>query len=330
MYNEELKNRFLEQYPLKTAETYKDSLMQIEESEVFYDRDVFNFTYEQLDNAFKGMKAKTLSGVRRIVSPILEYIRFANQEGFIKSKIDITNLFMGDKLNDYIWSHANRHSYIFREELYGLCEFLVNGVDKAILVLAFEGIDGREHFEMLNLKYTDVNFATGEIRVCNIEGEIREIIIKDQRSLDILKESQLQDTYIYGNGEPVQSKIKEAELSDTPYVVRKIDKVNRGNSNSDVAGTGLLLSKTTRFFKGKRDKNTGEYINEPYLSDSEFLNLNNIFKSGFFDYCMGLEKERGELKTEDYKNACLRYGINPKNLQSYKKQYLDWKTNILD
>ena len=329
MYNAELKNRFLETYSDKTSKTYKDSLMQISESEEARGKDIFSFNYEQLDNAFKSIRTKTLSGARRIISPVLEYIRWANQNGFVKSKIDITNLFMGDKLKNYVWKHAQDNSYIGREEVYELCEYLANDVDKAVLILAFEGIDGREHFDMLNLKYTDINFATGKVKVVNINGEIREVIIEHQQSLDILKASEQQVSYMLSNGDSPNSRKKEYDLVDTPYVVRKIERKNDSGENDEVATVGFLLAKVTRFFKGKRNITTGELVEEPFLSDCEFLNLTNLFKSGYFDYCMTMEKEYGELQTGHFRDACLRFGVNPKNLQSYKAQYLDWKINSM-
>lgn len=326
MYNSELKNRFLEQYAPETARVYKDSLSKIEESEEFYEKDIFNFTYEQLDNAFKGISAKTLSGVRRIVSPVLEYIRWANKNGFIKSKIDITDLFSGEKLKSYIWKYANNNSYIFREELYDMCEHLENDVDKALLVIVFEGIKGKEHGEMLNLKYPDIDFTTGKTRVVSIDGEVRFITITDKRSLDILEASRQQTIYKINNGVFSKSKREEFELADTPYVIRKMRRnlTQIGYDDDEKSTIGFILAKVTRIFKGKRDAN-GKIIGEPFLLDAQFLNLNTIYKSGFFDFCKTMESKKGNLVTFDYYNACVRYGINPQLLQDYKSQYLNWK-----
>ncbi|WP_027399040.1 phage lytic cycle repressor MrpR family protein [Anaerovorax odorimutans] len=324
MYNESLKNRFLNIYSDDTAKIYKYSLLQISESEEFYKKDIFDFNYDQLDNAFKSIRSKTMSGVRRNVSPILEYIRWANKNGFVKSKIDITNLFMGDKLKDYVWKHAHINSYIYREEMYVICEQLINPIDRAIIVLAFEGIDGKGHFEMINLKYSDIDFQTGKVHVANEKGDIREIVITYKKSLDILKEAQKQNTYLIGNGEANRSKRTEFELTDTPYIIRKINRPNT-SKNNELVSSGFIASKATKFFKGKRDVVTGEFVEIPFVGDCEFLNLQNIFKSGYFDYCMNLENEKGELKTQDYKDICIRFGINPNNIQSYKAQYLDWK-----
>jgi len=324
MYNEELKVRFFSEYPEATAKVYRASLMQIDDSEEFYRKDVFNFSFEQLDNAFKSIQAKTLSAVRRIVSPVLEYIRWANSEGFVPTKIGITDLFMGEKLNDYVWKQAQQSSYIRREEMYGLCEFLANAVDKTVLVLAYEGINGRENFEMLNLKFSDIDFSSKTIRVTNIDGEVRDVFIEDQETLDILKEARRESSYLLGNGDSPRSKRKEFDLVDTPYVIRKINR-RRDAYDNEVVTIGFLLGKVTRIFKGKKDRATGDYTEEPYLSDCEFLNLTTLSKSGFFDYCMRLEEIKGELSTLDYEKACIRYGINRGNLQSYKRQYLDWK-----
>lgn len=326
MYNEQLKNRFLEQYSnVKTRKTYSDSLSQINDMEELYNKDIFLFTYEELNEALSGIRTKTSSGAGRIISPIMKYIDFANEEGYVPSKITYTKLFKGEKLEEYISSYALNNSYIKREQLYDICSYLENDMDKAILVMAFEGIDGREHFEMRNLKKQDINLSTGEVEVTNIDGEIRKFVIEDKRSLDILGDTINQTEYKFSNGVELL-RAKDDFLENTPYLLRRTESRNMNTEIDDKRVTPNYLScKVTTFFKGKKVKKNVNDI-PPYIPNYQFLNITNIFKSGFFDYCTQLEQKKGiKLETKDYQTACERYGINPNNIPSYKKQYLDWK-----
>jgi len=325
MYNATLKERFLKTYPEDTAMVYRNSLIQIDEAEQNHDCDCFNFSVDELDAAFKTIRSRSLGGVRTIVSPVLEYIRWANQQGFVKSKIDITPLFNGEKLKEYIWDYASKNRYIYREELYAICDNLINFVDKSILVLVFEGVLGKDYHELTNLKFSDIDFGTGEMILTDVDGVVREVTIAHQKSLDILKECKYETTYLIGNGDvDLKCRMKEFDLLETPYVIRKIERCAKGDEMSPVSN-GFLLQKIIRFFRGKVDNN-GFVIKEPFISDAVFLSLKSIYTSGFFDCCMELEKQKGgTLETEDYKKACIRYGINLSSLQTYKGRYLDWK-----
>lgn len=328
MYNEKLKEQFLLNYPKRSAATYRVSLEKISELEELYGKDVFNFSSEELNSCFDNFKSKTLAGIRLLVSPVKQYINFANMEGYVTSKIDLSDLFTDNILEQYVWTYANERSYVLRDDIYAFCSRLINPVDQVIPILPFEGIKGEEAFEMINLKFTDIDFGTGETKVRNIKGETREIIISDQRTLDILMAAKQQETYIINNGMENSSKIKEFELDDNPYVIRKMIRGNGDQGTGDPVTFNYVLSKVVRFFKGTRKPFTNEVMDEPFLSDGEFLNLTNIFKSGFFDYCLQLEKERGELNVKDYEEVCVRFGVKTGLVYSYKKQYLAWKKQV--
>jgi len=330
MYNQELKERFLLSYPKRSAEIYRDSLTKISKIEEKYQKDVFSFSSEELNNCFDDFKSKTLAGIRRLVTPVKQYIKWANANGFIENKFDFTDLFTDDVLEQYVWKYANQKSYVSRDEIFDFCEGLVNFTDQCILILPLEGIKGEESFEMTHLKFSDIDFSTGRTKVTNIKNQTREFIIEDKRSLDILFAAKNQETYIINNGMENNSKVKEFEIEDSPYVIRKMIRSNNSNGEGEPVTPNYVLSKAVRFFKGTKKPFSNEVTEEPFILGAEFLNITNIFKSGFFDYCMKLEKERGELETKDYEEVCMRYGVDTKLAYSYKKQYLTWKNNIIE
>lgn len=320
MYNEELKKRFLASYSNEgTRKQYKEALKKISKEEELHKLDVFNFNYEQLESALnKCIHAKTMKGVGKLASPIKRYILWAKKE-------NISNIYFEDKQILFEVEALRTHivdvqGTVFREELYAYCERLVNPVDQVILVLPLEGILGKELCEMTNLKFTDINFRTGKVKI----GNTREIIIEDRRSLDILKACQKQDTYIVANGMET-NKRREFKLENTPYVIRKMIRGNNSMGSNDVVSANYILSKVVRFFKGTKKPFANEIEEEPFLSDGKYLNPTNLFYSGFFDYCMKLEKRYGTLDIETIKEACKRYGIDLEYRYVYKSNYEYWK-----
>lgn len=335
IYNKELKERFLENYNEDTAQTYRNTLYKISESEEFYNKDCFNFNYEQLDNAFKSLQPKTLASARTVVSRVSEYIAWANQNGYVKTKIDISELFNKDKIKEYVWKHAQLRRLISREEVLAYCDDIYNPIDKILLVGLFEGINGKEWSELINLKCSDINFNTGEFKLTDLDGSIRQITITDERVLKIFKEATDQTEYYINNGEPSTAYRTVFPLTDSPYVLRKMIRKNIDESleayEDDKISNATLRGKAILIFKGVINPTSGKVDKEPYLSDARFLNLTNIHISGYYDYCYKLEKEKGELSVEDYCLAFKRYGIKNESLvYKYRQQYGNWKEKYKD
>jgi hypothetical protein len=313
MYNLPLKQEFLNEYGKDTARTYRNDLEKISEVENFYGKDVFLFSYDQYDNAFKSLNYKTENSIRRAVSVIKKYSAFANQKGLNTSKIDISILFEGEKLRDYMSENILDKSTVTRDEMYNICDQLFNPIDRAIVVLPFECIVGKEGYDILNLKYQDVNFDTGHVQLKD-----RSTIIKDRRTLDILEEAHNQSTYYLNNGN-AQGKITEAEIYESDYFVKKVSKKRNGEQDDgDEIGTrGLLEQKITRIFKGVEGRM------QPYVSDVEYLNMTNLFRSGYFDKCkvMTETKRSKTLDTNDHIYLCKECGISPKLASNYKVKW---------
>lgn len=328
MFNQQLKNRFLAQYNEDSAKVYRNSLMKIDEIETQYNKDIFNFTYEELDEALQGITSKTQNGMFRIVSAIRQYMEWANQEGFVKSKMVYSKLLTVSKLNDFIWDDGFLKTLITRDELFLFCDKIENAIDKAIIVLAFEGIDGMGHYEMRSLKKTDVDFDSGIINITTFNKTNRTVVLKDKRSLDVLQEA-INQKAIRTNG-----KNSIRELVETQYILRKSESNNPFNDNvCDENGDNMVTKhyptqRATRIFKGKYSKDSlTDFEKDPYIFERRLVSLATIFKSGYFDYCKQLEQEKQkELEIEDYKSLCVRFGISKTRAYTYKREYLQFKT----
>ncbi len=332
MYNQTLKERFVANYDTGTAKTYLADLSRISFAEERHQKDLFNFSIEQIDEALKSIQFKKKSSVERAVSTCRMYSEWANQNGFVPAKINLWEIFTTEKLDQYIWQHALKNSYIDREELFtNIIPNIVNPTDYIPILLVFEGVFGKKLDEFINLKYSDINFENGHVTLTRDDGTLRDIIIEDKRVLDLLLEAQTDTVYYKENGYS-ESHIPESTIIITPYVVRKTTRLGITSDSVDMivegdekVGHATVSARFAKVFRGFRhpdaDKNR-----EPFIDGYEFLNATNIFKSGYFAYCKGLEKKYGRgLMTDDYEDACRRYGIKPSLAISYKVQYVAWK-----
>jgi len=319
LFNESLKREFLETYANNTARTYMYDLVRISDSEEYYNEDVYNFTYDQLDDAFKSMQCRSVGSVSRVLSTIGKYISWANSKGYVTTKTDIVSLFGGDKIDKYVWRNAFKNQYISRDEMYSICDQLVNAIDRVIIVLPFEGIKGERLFEMLNLCYDDINVATGEI---NVPGRLNHVTLC-RRSIEILIEAKDQYVYLKRNNQ-ARGKATECLVLQSPYVVKKTTNVSPNSINVDLqedemATFGYVESKYTRIFKPKISK-SGVITDESVIS-KPFLNINNMYKSGLFSTINDLENSKGQLDGKDYVSVCEKYGINTERWSSIKSEY---------
>lgn len=322
MYNKELKRKFLEECLIN----YEYALKKISEAERFYDKNIFDFTTDELDDAFRSIRSKTLTGVRGVVSPVKIYIDWAIQQGYSKSKVNLVNLLMGENLKKYVSAYAYQNSFIDRNELFAISEKIVNPVDQAMIVLPFEGIFGKDALEMRTLKKENIDIKTGAIKVSDGQNQERIVMIQDRRTLEILKAAISQTEYMASNGESNRS--RTYELKESPYLLAAVNKAKDPVKTTEMLSSFVLQQKVKLFFKGIRNKQ-GEYEEPPYIDGHEFLNLTNLYKSGFFSACYEIEHSKGSLSSDDYDEVCTRFGVNQKNKGPYELKYKDWKENYL-
>lgn len=346
MYNESLKFQFLTGYvrndDVATAKTYMYDLARIKDAEDFYSKDIFNFTYDQLEDTFRSLQAVSFGAINRIASCIRKYIEWAVSKGYVPNKIDIMDFFAGDNLLKYVNKKAIKGSICTREEMYAFCDALVNPIDRIPILLAFEGIKGPDLTEMLTLRYTDIDESTGEVRLTAIftdetrlpngkaveKKTIRErTVFLCERSIDIIMEAKDENVYYKKNG-LATNMVQTCSIVPSDFVIKKTNNSNldgKGDKvrNSEVS-QGYVESKVTRIFKPKIGNN-GLIVDDAFITTAPFMNLNNLFKSGIFSMLNDIEQEKGEISTADYQNVCVRYGLKSDRWAAYKSSYLKYK-----
>jgi hypothetical protein len=216
--------------------------------------------------------------------------------------------FTTSKLDQYIDYFAFINQYIAnRDELYELASRLQNKQDAVLLILPYEGIDGKLHSEIRGLKTSDCDFKNNTI-VIERNGK-RETFDIPKRSMDIIESAALETEYAVSNGNASpNAKYPFRDLVQTEYVL----KISRANANIQYDSDESMVKPIT---VNSRVAAIAKWCKKPGL------NPTNILVSGLINYLRNIEEYKGkELETKDYEYAMLRYGMTTeKDIENPKK-----------
>ncbi|MGG3890275.1 hypothetical protein [Metabacillus fastidiosus] len=263
MYNEQLKQEFLDTFIESTSETYKFIFYRTAETEEVLERDLYTFSTEEIKDTLISFRSTTLNSIKLSHFVISSYITWAakyREYGNINPALDIKV----SELRTYI-DHSLK-LYISEDELIEIENKLVNYQDKAIVRAIFEGINGYQHSELRNLTIHDLKKARKNNNTLLLKddkyGE-RELQVSD-RCLLLLEEAAVEKTYFLQNGKAV-GKRTSVPLIENDYVIR---------------------SKRTRINEGRVDRHliyrTVSSISE--LFELKYLRAKNIEKSGMIKF----------------------------------------------
>jgi integrase len=317
LFNEEQKKRFLdEKYPNESTRSSNASILRnVGRFEYDKNKDVSKFNYEEVKEVLIGLMKKTNRSMNVSYTIIMQYLDWCVDKKYIP--INILTLVDKKDKKKYVSKVAQKNSYITREQLYDYCSQLYNYIDKAMLVLLFEGVKGRssiEHSfeELRNFKMTDILenniiIATRDFSDdSNNNIKQRRLIPVDPRTIEILLTACKENTYHKANGE-AKGRFAIMPVKDSPYVIRTID---RSGTDDDRISVSNICS---------RFKNFRQYIG------IKFLNPTLVFQSGMFDRCLKLEDEIGELQAEDFRQLFRNLNLDERNWSGLKEMYESYK-----
>jgi integrase len=302
LFNRDFKNRFISQYDESTQVSLSYVFRKAAELEYSLGKDVYDFNREELDNLFYVFDCKSKDSVASKISIVNKYIDFAIEQGFLKTGINLTKNFVGQEYYEkYISKIAERKKYLTKEQFENLLDFCVNDQDRAIFALLYEGARGRQEEEnsleeLINLKLSDCNLETNEVKLTRNNGETRTIVVSNE-TMEILKFADAQKTYLRGNGEI--SEWMKAKKNDK----MKLHQNGHILKPTGIADFGLISEQSIR------QRITG--IRKRY-GMNPFITVANIWYSGMVEYGKKIKQEKGkDLEGEDYREICIRFGHDP-------------------
>ena len=321
MYNEEVKETFL-QY-LIDEEGYKDETVHVFRF-VFYksydvedilQKDMYDFNMSELKQVLLNANKSTLNSVRAFASMMKKYIDWAIRTGLTNSNINPMDMFTTKDFEECI--DKSKKLFISEDELIEIEDKLVNYQDKVILRLLFEGANGYEVSELINLKKYDVDYTNKLLRLYDDKNGERFITVSD-RCLDIIEKAINEKVYYARNGE------KESKHGKSEYPYYETDHIIKN----------VLTGRT----RGEADKNViyrRMYMIKE-LFDMPYLTIKNVWRSGMIKMAVDLYKEEGELTNKQLAKIAEQFGLgkiinNDHEIYNFHamRQFIN-RDNILD
>jgi site-specific recombinase XerD len=321
MYNEEIKESFLqylideEGYTDETVHVFRFVFYKSYDVEDILQKDMYDFNTGELKQVLLNANKSTMNSVRAFASMMKKYIDWAIRIGLTNSNINPMDMFTTKDYEECI--DKSKKLFISEDELIDIEDQLVNYQDKVILRLLFEGANGYEVSELINLKKYDVNYEKKQLRLYDDKNGERFIVVSD-RCLDIIEKAINEKVYYARNGE------KESKHGKSEYPYYETDHIIKN----------VLTGRT----RGEADKNV--VYRRMYMIkeifDMPYLTIKNVWRSGMIKMAVDLYKEEGELTNKQLAKIAEQFGLgkiinNGHETYNYHamRQFIN-RDNILD
>jgi integrase len=305
MYNPDLKEDFLSMYKENTRKSTRYVFSHSYYLEDKYQKDLKDFAKNELDELLIRLTKKTTSmnNFNRYFSVIKKYIQWAIDNGYKKSGSNLMSDFNKKDYQVYI----DKSKFISEQKLIEIEEILKNYQDKVVLRLIFEGVNGENVSELVNLKIQDVDSKNKKLRLCDDKGRERFIQVSD-RCLSLIKKAHAEKIYYPRNGNKQSKRGKnKLELMQTDHIIKN-------TLNGKIQNP---VSKDTIY---RRIGIIKEILEFPDLT------VKNIRDSGMIKMAVDLYKRDGELTTTHLEEIAEHFGFNTSvnnGIKGYNTDYLE-------
>lgn len=294
MYNEEVKETFLqylideEGYTEETVHVFRFVFYKSYDVEDVLQKDMYDFNMSELKQVLLNANKSTINSVRAFASMIKKYIDWAIHTGLTNSNINPMDMFTASDYEECI--DKSKKLFISEDELIEIENRLANYQDKVIPRLLFEGANGHEVSELINLKIDDVDFKNKRLRLYDNKNGERYITVSD-RCLDIIEKAIKEKTYYAKNAE------KESKHGKDEYEYFETDRVIK---NTLTGRTKKVADKNVVY---RRMYLIKELFDMPYLT------IKNVWRSGMIKMAVDLYKEEGELTNKQLAKIAEQFGL---------------------
>ncbi|MCC9021764.1 integrase [Bacillus nakamurai] len=303
MYNAELKEKFLGKYDSEvTKDLYRMRLRDFSFTEEILQKDIFNFSLEELRTLFFDLDSKSLESLRGARAVIAQYTTWAMENGLAISNINKVYQIQDEDLKQFI--DKNKKTLFTKKEVEEYVDCLFNYQDKAMVQAIYEGIDGYQHSELINLTIDDL-LDDNKVRLKDDKQGERIIRVTD-KCYELLKRAYEQNTYHLNNGSPEGGiRNRYAKLIRSEHIFRLKYRKHDQSMNADK----FFVHRSFKLYKR--------------ILEEDFFTPKSLSNSGKLKMAYEIYKEKGELKAPDYKQIAKQYGFLNENVrfnsQSLKK-----------
>lgn len=293
MYNKEIKQRFLDNYPTNSQLIYERVLSKSEEVEIKYQKDLSGFDIAEIKEVLALLNPQYISTARSNGRILSAYIGWAINQSLRqddKNPLEEVNNSFFDNFVD----KENLQHYFSYNDISNITSFCENAQDAVILQLLFEGVQGKENIEIRNLQYENVDFDAQTLTLTD-ENETKRTLEVSKDCIKLVDDAWTETTYWKRNG----------LMEDTPNVRPYTDLVNNNYVvRSSVTKTDSINKPVDKHVIYRRIALISELLSIPNL------NAKNIVRSGMIYDGYKYLKEIGSLDKEMYSKIAKKFRIN--------------------
>lgn len=276
MYNDELKQRFIkkkESTAILDFSFLERTLKKCEEFELRLGKDLSSFSYYEIADMYKSLNFSSLNSLVIVNNIYYQYCDFCLHLNLVPDSQNHFAEMDRETLNGFINKTVLKKAKISRDTILFWASQLPNPFDSFALLCIFEGIDGENHQEIIQMKVSDIDRANKQIRLCT------------GRTVNVSDE--LIDYAIEADGCLVYRAIHKNALRDFPLTPG--ERIYKDNYN--------VVYDDDEYKSGRRLYNRLKKIFE-YLG-VEFLTIKMLIRSGKLYYIDSRLKELN-ISIEDY------------------------------
>ena len=257
-----------------------------------YKTDLYDFNIPQIEEVLASMNSSTLAGVTSIVSVIRSYMDWA-------LKYRATNISPLDMIVSHDWLKkfvdTSRKLLLTKEEIYEeIIPGCVNKQDAVIFAALFEGIKGKEYWELRNLKLSDIDFDNNVLQLHGANAEKRMLDNVSTELLQLILGAVAEENYQARNGEtsPNIRASKSKRLYDNGHIVKPVQRAHEGLFPVKMHVIHQRITTIQNFFE---------------IRD---LTPTNITRSGMLHMAKEIYKRDGHFSTRSqFDEICSRYNV---------------------
>lgn len=311
LYNEHIKERFLETYPEQTRPGYRRIFITSKRTEELLGKDLYDFSLEEIEDVLHDLSPTTFSASQTNGRIVTAYISWAIQEGLRQNNINPLRIVDPQYFTKFVDPTLNM--FFTEKKLREIEDQCVNAQDYAIFRLLFEGVNGSRLSEIRNLKKADVDSDNLRLTLTDADGSQR-VIDVSPRAISFVEKAAKETVYYKKNGEPIDNeKVRPyTDLVDNEYVFRSSITRTEHYGMVDIH----LIYRRINMVKE--------------LFEIPFFTSTNIAKSGMIYMAKELVKRDGDLLREHYLMIADRFKVNNwysikeyVNMDNIKKLYGD-------
>ena len=267
MFNENIKQKFI-QYKDETvilwSSTLKALFNRTEPFEEKLNKDVCNFTVSEITNMFKTLDYYSYNSLAMDVSRLSQYTNWCMTKGL---SIDNQNHFMEitpKTTASLINKKITEMRVVSRDDVLEWCMEIPNPSDQFILLGLFEGINGKQHTDYIDLTIHDFDFEKHTVNLpgrgrINISGLLCEFAIDANDTLNY---------YSLNTSETASGRKWSTELVENGKIIKE-----QHNNRDDVSD----------FRRGRRiDRRV--YMMFRWLDIEKYMSANTLINSGIIWY----------------------------------------------